>query len=38
MMSKRCVFVKDLSQTRVVAVKVVRAVKLKGTNISLESI
>ena len=38
MMSKRCVFVKDLSQTRVVAVKEVRTVKLKGTNICLESI
>ena len=36
-MSERSVFVKDLSQTRVVTVKV-RAVKLKGTDICRESI
>ena len=37
-MSKRGVFVKDLSQTTAVAVKEVRAVWLKDTDISLESI
>ena len=37
-MFKRGVFLKDLSQTRVVPVKEVRAVKLKGTNICLEGI